>query len=233
ELSFRGAPPDTCQFNALHEAIEMSSRLTDGYYTPSQIPEDFPESHRLGIDRMPARGFVGAEEILSNSEAAYRHRIIAKAPRSHAHPSEVFHRISKMRELPIENGANSFVAEYHVADSIVTVDQGSPRCPGDARKQPSERKLEGGMRLQRKSPKTVLVSENLGKRCVLSRLSQKIQLMLDWVDLVDSRENFGKLARHYRAGAGVIGVAEQSARDRLTLNQSHHKEGGAEHGFVF
>src|SRR5262249_9279210 len=66
-----------------------------------------------------------------------------------------------------------------------------------------------------------------------SRLSQKIQLMLDWVDLMDSRENFGKLARHYRASAGVIGVAEQSARNRLTLDQSHHKEGGTEHGFVF
>jgi len=66
ELSFpRFRRPNTSQFDALHESIDMSSSLADSNYSPTQIAKDFPEPRRFGIDGSSARFLVSAKEIFA------------------------------------------------------------------------------------------------------------------------------------------------------------------------
>src|SRR5260370_19413152 len=99
----------------------MSSCLADSDYSPPQIAEDFPEPGCVRIDGDSARLLVGAEKILARGKSADRRLIVAESPCTDAHPSDVFHPIAKLGELPIEYPAHAFGSATNIADPVIDV----------------------------------------------------------------------------------------------------------------
>src|SRR3984957_3414680 len=210
----------------------MSTGLADRYYAPAQIAEDFPEARRLRIDCGAASIFVSSEEILASAQSSDRFLIIAETPGAHAHPTDVLHRIAEMRQLPIEDRSHAFGTKNDIADSVVAVYERLPRSSWNALQEPPEGQLERGMGFEREASKVFLVAFDLGQRCAVARLRQEVELVLDGIDPMNLRENFGELRGYHVAGAGVSVVAEQPTRDRLTIDALHDEKRGTEHSRI-
>src|SRR5208282_6825388 len=150
-------------------------------YAPAQIAEDLPESSRFGIDGGATGFFVGVEKILAGAKPSDRFLIIAETPRSHAHPSDVLHGITEMRQLPIEDRSHAFGPKNNIADSIIAVYERVARRFRNALQEPSECQFERGMRFEREESKVFLVAADLGQRRVAARLRQEVELVLDGI----------------------------------------------------
>src|ERR1039458_524312 len=99
---------------ALHHAA--------AHQAPAQRSHHFPEHDRERIDAAAGR-FVTGEQFLTRAEAADRLVDLAEAPGIDADPSEVLHRVAKMRELPVQHGANAVGTDDEVAVPEIAVHQ--------------------------------------------------------------------------------------------------------------
>src|SRR5580704_6295700 len=211
----------------------MSTRLTDGDYAPAQIAEDLPEARSFRIDGGAAGFFVRVKKVLAGAKPSDRFLIVAEAPGTHAHPSDVFHRIAEMRQLPIEDRSHAFGTENDIADPVIAVDERLSRSPWNAVQKPSEGEFERRMWFEREASKVFLVALDLGQRCTVTRFRQEVELVFDRIDPMNLRENLGELRRHRITRAGIGVVAEQSARNSFAVDAFHVEKRRTEHCWIF
>ena len=111
-----------------------------------RVPEHLPPAGRVGVDRTPARRLVGREQVVPLAEAADGAGS-AEAPRPDTQPAEVLHRVTEVRQLPVEDRPKAFGADDEVPVAEVAVDDGPARRGRAALLQPAEGQLEGRVRL--------------------------------------------------------------------------------------
>src|SRR5437867_11522159 len=75
------AAADARQLDALRVPIEIGAALADADDAPSQVAEDLPPSHALGVDLSAAGCLVGGEQLLARADAAGG-LVAAEAPRA-------------------------------------------------------------------------------------------------------------------------------------------------------
>src|SRR5947208_15325858 len=129
--------------------VDEAPRLHHADDRPLAVPEHLPPAHRRRVDGRAAGARVGGEELLALAEAADRLRVRAEAPRAHAEPAQILHRIADVGELPVEHGAQALGTEDDVADAEVAVHQGLGAWRGRRGREPAERQLERRVRIER------------------------------------------------------------------------------------
>src|SRR5215831_7045236 len=114
DLRLRRAAPDRRALDGAVDSALEHAVLHHAHDSPLERSEDLPQAHALGIDAAAPRGLVAGEEILAPAEAADG-RLGAEAPRVHADPAEVFHRIALVRDLPVQHTAHALRVDQQVA----------------------------------------------------------------------------------------------------------------------
>jgi len=136
----------------------MRERLADADHPPFQRAERDPEPQRVLVDRLPAPGPVGTQQIVDVAESADELAGDAETPRLHAQPAEILDGIAEMGELPIEHRAYAFRPDDEVAVAEVAVDE-LGMCRGG--RQPC------GQRAQSQLERGVGLTECVEQRAVL------------------------------------------------------------------
>src|SRR5207253_10487977 len=121
-------------------------------------------------------------------------------------------------------------AEDAVAPPVVPVYQRPAVGRREASREPAERELEGGVRLGGEGTEQRLVARELdgrGPRLVRQPCEEGEGRHAE-VDRVDAGEGRGELLGKRGARRRVLGVAQETAGERLPLDVVHHEEGRAE-----
>src|SRR5213078_1015541 len=161
ELHLGDAAAEARQLDA-PRAVDEAPRLHHADDRPLPVPEHLPPARRGRVDGRAAGARVGGEELLALAEAADRLRVRAEAPRAHAEPAQVLHRIADVGELPVEDGAQALGTEDDVADAEVAVHEGLGARRGRRSREPAERQLERRVRIERDGAVELLVARELG-----------------------------------------------------------------------
>src|SRR5271169_6359347 len=88
------------------------------------------------------------------------------------------------------------------------------------------------MRFEREASKVFLVAPDLGQRCAVAGLWQEVELMLDGIEPMNLRENFGELRGHRVARTSVRIVAEQPARNSFAIDAFHDEKRGTKYRWI-
>src|SRR5579885_724757 len=204
------SPPDRASLDT--DFLDAAHAEPEASGGPFDASERFPEADVSGIDRLSSRLFVGFEQFLAPAEASDR-EFAAEAPRLHAQPSEILHRITDLPYFPIEDEADSVVlSDDHVADAEVAVDDGQARVPGNVVGGPFQTPFEGRQMEIVVVDDLALPLDHLG-----GGLTMKIRGFGER-DAVDAGEDLSRLPRHLRSRRRESGFAQYLRRERFTVH---------------
>src|SRR5699024_5567296 len=110
-------PADGGQLDRAAHPAGVGDRLHDAHDPPLQRAEDLPPPQRLEVDVVAVPG----GQLLVGPEAADG-QVDAEAPRLHAEPAEVLHRVAGVGQLPVEDGPHALGTDHEVAVAEVAVD---------------------------------------------------------------------------------------------------------------
>src|SRR5207247_1043854 len=99
ELGLGRPPAEARELDALH-AREEGLHLHDADDPPLEVAEDLPPPHRGRVDAAAGRALVSRKEAGAVREPADGVVVGAEAPRAHAEPAEVLHRVADVHHLP-------------------------------------------------------------------------------------------------------------------------------------
>src|SRR2546426_9176288 len=157
ELHLRHPAAEARELDVLH-AGEEGMRLHDADDAPLEVTEHLPPAHDRRIDPHTGGTPVGSEEPLPVAETTDRVLVGAEAPRAHAEPAEILHRVAHVHQLPVDHRPEAFGAEDHVAHAVVAVHERGRRGRRYAGREPAEAELEGGMRIGGDGAEDLLVA---------------------------------------------------------------------------
>ena len=123
-------PADRGQLHRAGRPAEVAPRLHDADHAPLERAEHLPPAQRLEVDGRAAGRLVGRRQLLPGGHAAGGQRR-AEAPRPHAEPAEVLHRVAEVGELPVEDRPQPVGSDEEVARA------GGRRGPRAARSAPA------------------------------------------------------------------------------------------------
>ena len=176
---------------------------------------------RAAVDRPPARGLVGGDELVDRPEAADLERF-TEAPCLEAEPGEVLERVADVHELPVDDRVQAGGSDDDVADAEVAVDEGVGGRRRAVRHQPGVRLVEGRAAVVERA---VLVPDAEG----IGRLGAG---QLCGVDGVEAGEEAAEVADEHAACLRERLVPEDAAGDRLARHAPHDEAGRAEESTV-
>src|SRR5436309_2574826 len=122
ELHLGGEPPEHGELDAALLSREVAARLSERADGPLEIADDLPVVERRERDVPSGEGVVALEIRLDLADAAEAQLIDTEAPRPHQRPGDIFGRVARVPELPIEHVTKARLGDREVSDPQVTVE---------------------------------------------------------------------------------------------------------------
>src|SRR4051812_37409926 len=204
-LVLAAPPADSGQLHRPHGARQVGERLSDAHHAPLQRAQDLPPADDVGVDGPARRLGIGREQVVVVAEPADG-TVDTESPRLHTQPPEILHWVAEMRQLPIEDGAQTIRADDEVAVAEVAVNDRRRCALRSALVEPTQCELERRMRLAEPVEHAAPHGDGVG-------LEGEAVYIVDR-DRMDAGQRRTTLGGEQRTSAGIRLIAQDLARDR-------------------
>src|SRR6267142_236604 len=161
ELHLGGEPPEHGELDAALLSREVTARLGERADGPLQIADDLPVVERRERDVPAGERVVALEIRLHLADAAEAQLIDAEAPRPHQRPRDIFGRVARVPELPIEHMAETGLDDGEVADPQIAVEHDRFTLRRRVSSRPVEAELDRRVRVPQAVDFVLETAENI------------------------------------------------------------------------